>query len=243
MDQTRPWKTDAELEAQMRQGPSGFAGFGRGGGVVVAREKPRRPWGTYGLLLTFLALYILELVVFYTSPQATFRDVFTIYSIVNDYDWIYRPWSPILSTLSHAPTRPGHLILNGLVLFFFGPQIEFRLGRNRFLAFFFATGALSGVVQAIISPVPALGASGAIMGLIGLTIMLEPNARILMFPFPTPIPLWVAGIIFALIDLAGATSGHTGIGNFAHLSGMAIGLAYGWVHKRPRRPKSELFRP
>ncbi|MBI2076755.1 MAG: rhomboid family intramembrane serine protease [Euryarchaeota archaeon] len=121
--------------------------------------------------------------------------------------------------------------------------MEFRLGFRRFLGFFFAAGILSGIVQAVIAPFPALGASGAIMGLIGLTIMLEPQARILMFPFPTPIPLWIAGIIFALIDLAGAMSGLVGIGNFAHLSGMAVGLGYGWLLKRPRRPKSDLFRP
>ncbi|HLE47107.1 MAG TPA: rhomboid family intramembrane serine protease [Candidatus Thermoplasmatota archaeon] len=239
MEGRRPWKTDAELEADMRQRPTGFAGFGGGGSVVVTRAHPPKPWGTYGLLIAFLVVYVLELIIYNTTPFETFRYIFTIYSIDTNYDWVMRPWSPFTATMSHSPVRAGHIIFNGLALYFFGPHIELRFGRVHFLTFFLAAGAASSIIQAVIAPNPALGASGAIMGIIGLTIILEPKARILMFPFPTPIPLWVAGILFALIDVAGAMSGSSGIGNFAHLAGMALGLAWGYVLKQRttrRRP-------
>jgi membrane associated rhomboid family serine protease len=81
-----------------------------------------------------------------------------------------------------------------------------------------------------------LGASGAIMGLIGITIILWPHSRIIMFPLPVQIPLWVAGLIFAAMDLLGAFTGVGGIGNIAHLAGMALGLGYGWTLRRPATP-------
>lgn len=237
MERIRPWKTDTELDAEMRQRPGGFGGFGPGG-VLVGRTQPAKPWATYGLLIAFVAVYILELLVFNLAGFETFRQIFTIY-ILDPTEWLQRFWSPFTSTASHSPTRPMHLLFNGLALYFFGPHIEFRFGRAHFLTFFFATGAVSGIIQALIaSPVPALGASGGIMGLIGLTIVLQPQTRIFMFPLPTPIPLWVAGLIFALLDLAGALSGASGIGNFAHLAGLGLGLAWGYYLKagRTRRP-------
>jgi membrane associated rhomboid family serine protease len=199
---------------------------------------------TYGLLLAFLIVLILEFIVFYALGEDAFRDIFTIYAIDSRIDWINRPWSPLTATISHDVGNVGHILFNGFTLYFFGPLIERSLGVRRYLTFFAIAGIVSSILQAMIVPSPALGASGAIMGLIAIAIILAPKSQIFFFPFPTPIPLWVAGIIFALLDLMGAFTGGTGIGNVAHLGGMAIGLLYGlWLRRRIVQPKQGYVAP
>lgn len=206
---------------------------------------PPKPHATWGLLASFAAIFLMEVIINTFYGGAVFRDVFTIYASPDrPWDWLNRPWSPIVATFSHHPVALGHLFFNSLSLFFFGPSIERLLGVHRYLVFFVGAGVVSSIAQAMISTGPALGASGALMGLIGITVVLAPTSKIYLFPIPAPVPLWVAGLIFVLIDLAGAFTGSTGIGNFAHLAGMAVGLGYGWIlRQRLRRPRASILAP
>lgn len=223
VEQRRPWQTDAELEAEQR---SMRYRYGQ------QPQKPAQPWATYGLLITFVVVFALEFLVLATAGLDAFRRVFTIYAFESWYSWIERPWSPIMATVSHSPAGFGHIFFNGIALYFFGPTIENVLGWRKYLVFFFATGALSSIVQASIEPVAALGASGAILALIGISIILIPKSKLFIFPFPIPIPLWIGGIAFALIDLLGVFNPASSVGHFAHLSGMAVGLLYGLYVKK-----------
>ena len=73
----------------------------------------------------------------------------------------------------------------------------------------------------------ALGASGAIMGIIGLTIMLFPDLKILLF-FIIPMSMRTAGILFALLDIFGIFAPlQSGIAHYAHLVGLSTGIIYG----------------
>lgn len=236
MERERPWQTDTELESTTRY-PGG------GPTVSIRYGPPPKPLATWGLLASFGAVFLLELIIRGLYGDAVFFQVFTIYA-PERWDWIYRPWSPITATISHHPLAVGHLVFNSIALYFFGPSIEQLLGLRRYLLFFLGAGVVSSIAQAAIDFGPALGASGAIMGLIGMTVVLAPNSKIFLFPIPAPIPLWVAGILFALIDLAGAFSGTSGIGNFAHLAGMAMGLVYGWILRRKiSRPRGAYVAP
>src|SRR5512133_2316519 len=90
-----------------------------------------------------------------------------------------------------------HLILNMWTLWLFGPIVEDRLGSGRYLAFYLACGLVASVTHAAFNPtstVPALGASGAIAGVLGASIVLFPLARLVMvipilfFPFFFEVP-------------------------------------------------------
>ena len=207
---------------------------GRVGGSVFESRRPayqaslRGPWkplATYGLLGVIGAFFVVELALL--SRPALFDALFVI-----DTDWPARPWSLATSTLSHG--SPQHLLLNGLFLYFFGPVVERIVGRRRFLALFFVAGALSGVTQVHLSaalghPNGALGASGALMMLFGVVMVLLPREKILIYGI-VPVPMWAAGIGYAALDILGALNPSSPIGNFAHLSGMALGLGYGaWL--------------
>lgn len=194
----------------------------------MAQQREWQPFATYGILGAIVAFYIAELVVLATADAALFQRLFVI-----DMHWPFEPWTLITSTLSHSPAGIAHILFNGLVLFFFGPILERLIGWKRFLVLFFLAGAIAGVLQALLQwylfgqDVGALGASGAIMMVFGALMVVMPKEKILIWGI-IPMPFWVAGLLFAAIDVLGAFDPGSGVGNFAHLSGLAIGLWVGW---------------
>ncbi|MES2153545.1 MAG: rhomboid family intramembrane serine protease [bacterium] len=217
--------------------------------------KAWRPVATYTLLGTMAGVYVLQLLTVDAAGSNTWglgraflwhglpHHVPDFLFIINT-DWMWRPWTLATSTLSHDFADANHLLFNGLFLFFFGPAVEHILGRLRYVVLFFVAGAASGVVQVhavafdashdpllFIPNGGALGASGALMALFGVLMVVTPMQKVSLF-FVLPVPLWAAGIGYAALDLLGVVSPPAGgnIGHFAHLSGMAIGLGYGaWV--------------
>jgi membrane associated rhomboid family serine protease len=133
-----------------------------------------------------------------------------------------------------------HLILNMWTLYLFGPAVEDRLGSGRYLAFYLICGLVASIAHAIFNPtstVPALGASGAISGVLGSFILMFPFARllivipILFFPFFFQVPAIVfAGFWFFTQVTAGVAelfmpSQGGGIAWWAHTGGFVAGLA------------------
>jgi membrane associated rhomboid family serine protease len=162
-----------------------------------------------------------------------------------------------------------HIIGNMLFLWIFGNNVEDRLGRARFVAFYFAAGFAATAMQTFVTLrfgtledgfIPNVGASGAIAGVLGAYFLLYPNARVLsivilvvvLVPFEVPAVVFLGvWILFQLwqggFDLLAPTgSGSGGIAFFAHIGGFAFGLLVGLVLRgrdRPRTPawpRSEL---
>ncbi len=122
-----------------------------------------------------------------------------------------------------------HLALNMLMLWFFGPAIERAWGRRQFLFYYFFTGvgaALCSWISAFRSPLPVVGASGAIFGLLVAYAMMFPETVILLF-FIFPMKIRHAVLVLAGINLLGALSQpYAGIAYFAHLGGGLCGYLY-----------------
>jgi membrane associated rhomboid family serine protease len=133
-----------------------------------------------------------------------------------------------------------HIILNLWTLFIFGPALEDRLGRARFLALYLLSGLAASVTHAVFnaaSPVPVLGASGAIAGVIAAYAVRFPYAwvrvivPILFIPLFFSIPaLLFAGIWFFIQVFQGASelvspfASASGIAWWAHIGGFVAGL-------------------
>ncbi len=152
---------------------------------------------------------------------------FTNSFILVSSDIFTRPWILLTSMFLHAGVN--HIFFNMYALLIFGQILEQRIGAKRFLFIYL----LSGIAAAFLSSFfysSALGASGAIMGIIGALIILMPGLQLLLF-FVVPMPLWIAGIIYAAMDMFGVFF-PSGVGNIAHLVGMGIGLAYGFYLKK-----------
>ncbi|HLF16189.1 MAG TPA: rhomboid family intramembrane serine protease [Candidatus Thermoplasmatota archaeon] len=210
----------------------------------VAGPSRWQPRATYGLLAAIVAVYVAELVALSRS-EALFTRIFVI-----DTDWPHRPWSLLTSTLSHGSI--GHLFLNGLFLYFFGPVVERIIGRGprgtlRFVGLFLATGALSGIAQVHLEAAfggtgGALGASGALMALFGVVWVLLPREKVLFWGI-APMPMWGVGLLYVLLDILGAANTEDRVGNFAHLAGLGFGAAYGaWARYDLRRRGLRLVR-
>ena len=140
-------------------------------------------------------------------------------------DIFTRPWILVTSMFLHGSIT--HLLFNMYALFLFGTLIEQRIGTRRFLILYFASGILASLGFALFQELilrstgAGLGASGAVMGVLGMTIMLLPHLRVLFF-FVIPMSMRTAGIIFAIIDFLGVFGiGIPGIANIAHLVGLA----------------------
>ncbi len=131
-----------------------------------------------------------------------------------------------------------HLIGNMWVLIIFGDNVEDRIGHPGYLAFYLACGVVSGLTQAFIAPssaVPAIGASGAIAGVLAAYVIFFPRAKVVTF-----IPLFILGWFInipALVFIAfwfllqffngvlalGVVSAG-GVAYWAHVGGFVCGL-------------------
>jgi membrane associated rhomboid family serine protease len=133
-----------------------------------------------------------------------------------------------------------HIFGNMLFLAIFGPTVEDRIGRPRFLAFYLLGGVIALAAQVLVDPSstgPTLGASGAIACVLGGYILLYPRARILSLVFiiffvtivevPALVLLgfwFLEQLYFGLGGLAAPLGGGETVAYFAHIGGFAFGL-------------------
>jgi membrane associated rhomboid family serine protease len=120
-----------------------------------------------------------------------------------------------------------HLLGNMWFLWIFGDNIEDRMGSLKFVVFYLVTGVVGAISQCLLmpsSPIPMVGASGAVAGVLGGYVLLFPRARIisLLFIFRVPVPAWVflGGWFAAQLFLVN----HSGIAWMAHVGGFLAGL-------------------
>jgi uncharacterized protein len=140
----------------------------------------------------------------------------------------YEPWRFVSAIFLHGGI--GHLFYNMFALALFGFMAEQIVGTKKFLAVFFISGIIANFISYFFYT-SSLGASGAIFGVIGLLIMLRPKMTV--WAFGMPLPLFLAGILWIGGDLIGALAFLSGnpisnTGNIAHLSGVIIGILYGF---------------
>lgn len=153
-----------------------------------------------------------------------------------------RLWVLITSAFSHIAFL--HLFMNLFVLNSFGPIVESTIGTVRFIKFYFFAAIISSASHAFVSAwilgkpdLPALGASGAIAGIILLFSLIFPKQKILIFGL-IPIPAIWGVFVFAGLDIWGlvaqAEGGGLPIGHGAHLGGVLAGIIYYFLFIRGR---------
>jgi membrane associated rhomboid family serine protease len=161
-------------------------------------------------------------------------------------NWI----TPLTSMFLHGGW--GHLLGNGVFLWVFGNNVEDSMGRLRFLAFYVLCGLAAAALQVAVqpgSPVPMVGASGAIAGVLGGYLVLYPRVRVhVLLPLPffwtlIHVPaymmlLWWIGIqLFSALPQLTTMSPEvsSGVAFFAHIGGFVAGAALVKVFARRRR--------
>lgn len=156
--------------------------------------------------------------------------------------------TPLLAIFLHGSWM--HILGNALFFWIFGRAIEDTMGPTRFLAFYLLCGLAAGAAQIAVnpsSPVPTVGASGAISGVMGAYLMLFPRVRVHMFFWFIiffkifRIPAWVVLLYwFGIQVLSGLPELHAsggeptgGVAVWAHVGGFLTGLLLVKFFERP----------
>ncbi len=194
-------------------------------------------------LIVLLAQFIYPNIVDYIALKPS--NVINSSNITNGFYF----WTFLTSMFMHAGFF--HLFVNMFSLFFIGNLIERIIGKKRFFSFYLLAGLFAGVLFVLISWIMksffgfsgdfntyAVGASGAIFGLIGLLMILTPNLPVYIMFIPIPIKMkYAAPAILILLWLV-SILGNVPIGNTAHLGGFLIGLVYGFYLKKKYKRKA-----
>lgn len=195
-------------------------------------ENPRRtfPLFTISLIALNVTAFVMQLQV----PGG-------MASAINQYamvpaDFLDNPISqyPTLLTSMFMHGGPAHLAGNMLYLWIFGDNIEDRLGRFGFLLFYLLCGVLAGISHMMADPtssIPAVGASGAISGILGAYLILFPGVRVRTLIFLgfyiaiVRIPTIILLGIWILLQVSNSMSigVEGGVAWMAHIGGFAAG--------------------
>jgi membrane associated rhomboid family serine protease len=165
------------------------------------------------------------------------------------------PLPPALLTVLTSMFLHGgwvHLIGNMWYLWIFGDNIEDRLGHVRFLGFYLTAGMVSAALHTLAnpgSPIPTVGASGAIAGVLGAYAFAFPRARVvtlvpifvflqvMALPALVVLGMWFVVQIFSGTFALG-TGATGGIAWWAHIGGFAFGVLFMAVFSRSSRTPS-----
>lgn len=119
----------------------------------------------------------------------------------------------------------GHLAFNMITLYFFAPIVMYYLGSFLFILIYFGSLILGSLLTVFFHKndfnYRAVGASGAVMGVLYSAILLQPDMTLGIF-FIIPMPAYLFGILYLLYSLYGMKSKNDNIGHTAHFGG-AIG--------------------
>jgi membrane associated rhomboid family serine protease len=193
------------------------------------------PLGYFRGNMTFVFLGLM-FITFATQWVVTFLFGPRVYASL----FILRPthleyvWTWVTSIFAHSRVNFFHILINAVVIFFFGRLVEDYIGSRNFTLLFLGSGILAGLGNAAIEllrvgyPAGVLGASGAALAIMGVLTVLNPSLRVYLY-FLIPIPIWVITVGYALISLSGVLGFPIwpGVANAAHLVGLIIGLVYG----------------
>jgi len=146
----------------------------------------------------------------------------------------------------------GHLISNMWILFIFGDNVEDRMGKGRYFLFYIACGLIASFTHFILhrnSPIPAIGASGAISGVMAAYMLMFPKSTIvslvpiIIIPLFLPIPaviyigLWFLGQLLSGTTSLMLSDSATGIAFWAHIGGFLGGVLIYKFFDSSRRKK------
>lgn len=142
----------------------------------------------------------------------------------------FLPWQLVTYAFLHSTSSFSHILFNMLGLWMFGSPVENTVGTRRFTIYYFVCvvgAALTHLLYAHIvgSPLPVLGASGGIFGLLLAYGMMFPREKVFLLFFPIPIEARIFVILYGLLELFnGLANVQGGVAHFAHLGGMLFGF-------------------
>lgn len=203
-------------------------------------ERYTHPIVTYMLIGINSGVFLLE----YSDPW-TYEIMILHYGfrprllLINPLQGVFRM---LTSMFLHADIM--HLFGNMFFLYIFGDNVEDRMGHVKFLIFYIIFGIVADIAHFLIDPVstiPAIGASGAISGVMGAYVVMFPFSRVRVFYrfFMARLPAIVyLGFWFLLQLLESMLPSYTGIAYWAHIGGFLAGMVVALFFRKKRRRRA-----
>jgi membrane associated rhomboid family serine protease len=186
------------------------------------------PW-VKRLLIANVAVYCLQVIYPAITPLLVFVPARVLLT----------PWTPLTYMFAHG--NFWHILFNMIVLYFFGPRVEARLGSGRFIAMYLIAG-FTGALFSVFTPyVAILGASGAVFGVELAYARFWPRDKVFIWGV-LPIEVrWlvVATVIMSFFGLGGF---EPGVAHLAHLGGFVGAAIFLFVIERRRKITTSAFR-
>lgn len=216
----------------------------------------RFPFANWALILINAAVFLLEI----SLPEYKLELLIRVFGLIPARltdpawaEWMGLPHSylPLLTNM-FLHSGWGHFIGNMWTLYIFGDNVEDRMGSLRYVVFYLLCGVIASAVHVVLYPnstVPAIGASGAISGVMAAYMFMFPRSRIVFFlpifflPYFFELPAllyigtWFIGQLISGITVLAITERASGIAFWAHIGGFAAGAvlhrAFVKWHYRP----------
>src|SRR3970282_257050 len=169
------------------------------------------------LLIANAAVFLLQtLVRLFFGGQAEFALIQLFGLVPRGVTHGLRFWQPFTYLFLHGGL--WHVLLNMLVLWMFGSDLERSWGRRRFFTYYFLTGAGAAVINIVVKTLsdpagigsslqPTIGASGAIFGILLASALVFPDRQVWLIPFPVTLPMRIYVFIIGAIAFFGSLWG------------------------------------
>ena len=225
--QGRPVPTLAAVDLAERQTVAG------GYSQPTRRALTAQPALTMGLIGAFVAIWLVEINL-RTIASPTIR-LLAMGALTNSGTFAHDWWRYVSSAFLHDPGSPLHILFNGVAMFYIGRLVEQLYGRLMLIGVFLITAAAGGLFWVLCADIgvagsslaPGVGASGGIMGLIGLLAVLG-RTQGRDVPVGVVASIRQYAITFVVLTiLLGLFVSNTN--NFAHVGGFVAGALLGLV--------------
>ncbi|MFT7676514.1 MAG: membrane associated rhomboid family serine protease [Planctomycetota bacterium] len=205
-------------------------GFGQGGGLRMPSLTPV----VKHLILTNVVIFFLTF--FLSFDDGVRRFVLDGLGLAPG---LWRDWMPLVPVWQlltygflHSLNGLSHLLFNMLGLYFFGTMLEAQVGPRRFLVAYLMAVLVGGLLHLIVSlatggSIPAVGASGGVLGVMVACAVLSPDTRVIVIMFPVKLKylvgFLVAGDLFGIL-VGLRDGGGDGVAHWVHLGGAIFGF-------------------
>ena len=201
----------------------------RGSGVQLGLP-PMTPVNR-AIMITCGAVWLVQFASLAFGGSVWLEEIFALVPAKVLSGWV---WQPVTYLFLHSPADPMHILLNMLILWMFGGELERHWGGRRYLTYYLVCGAGAGLFvlgQALLRGGASLdsrtiGASGAIYGLIlayGVLFAERIVMFMMIFPMKARTMTW---ILFGIAFLSNLSQSRDGLSHIAHLGGMVVGWIY-----------------
>jgi membrane associated rhomboid family serine protease len=142
----------------------------------------------------------------------------------------FYPWQLVTYQFMHSTGDLWHILMNMLILWMFGMEIEHIMGSKKFLIFYLLCGIGAGLAQIIVSPLlgelgaPTIGASGAVYGVMVAFAMFFPD-RYIFISFLIPVKAKYVIVCYIIIEFL-SVGNASFVAHLAHIGGAVVGFVF-----------------